>query len=105
MGIEDDFASHSEKLTRLENILDCFKASRALPALLGKVVDFGNHLNAGDARLGQADGFHVEALGRPNGLDAVRDPEGNDVRQLLFKTWFDKHPEEAEQLLIELSPV
>jgi len=78
-----------------------------LPSLLGLVLAFRNHLNGGknEKRLGQADGFHIEMLGRPGGLDVVKDSQGRDVRQLIFKTFFTEFPEKAERLLLELSPM
>jgi len=61
-------------------------------------------LNGGknEKRLGQADGFHIELLGRPGGLDAVKDPRGKDVRELIFKTFFERCPDQAKVLIAEL---
>jgi len=94
-------------IQQFEQMVQCFHSSKELPSLLSLVLAFGNYLNGGknQKRLGQADGFHIEALGRPGGLDVVRDPEGNDVRKLIFRTFFDKCPERAERLVEELAPL
>jgi hypothetical protein len=94
-------------LDRFEQMVHCFRTSQELPSLLGLVLAFGNYLNGGknEKRLGQADGFHIEMLGRPGGLDVVNDPQGRNVRQLIFKVFFTEFPEKAERLLLELSPM
>lgn len=75
--------------------------------LLSLLLAFGNYLNGGNARTGQADGFHVELVaGRfKSGFNDVKDPFGNDVRQLVFDTYFNKYPDNAARLLRELAPL
>jgi hypothetical protein len=87
-------------------MVQCFHNSKELPSLLAIVLAFGNHLNGGknEKRLGQADGFHIELLGRPGGLDVVNDPRGKNVRELIFKTFFEKCPDQAKALMVELKP-
>ena len=78
-----------ENLLKFEKMVKCFmkcfskeelKEERPseLPFLLSLVLAFGNYLNGGknEKRLGRADGFHVELLGRPGGLDLVNDAQG-----------------------------
>jgi len=92
---------------KVEAMIRCFSQAQELPTLLGLILAFGNYLNGGknQKRLGQADGFHLEALGRPGGLDVVNDPQGQNVRQLIFKVYFEKFPERASRLLEELAPL
>jgi len=96
-----------QNLDRFEQMVHCFTTSQELPSLLGLVLAFGNYLNGGknEKRLGQADGFHVEMLGRPGGLDVLNDSQGRNVRQLIFKVFFTEFQETAERLLLELSPM
>ncbi|CAE7944907.1 Fmn1, partial [Symbiodinium sp. KB8] len=84
-----------------------FLTSVEIPFLLSLVLAFGNYLNGGknEKRLGQADGFHVELLGRPGGLDVVNDAQGCNLRQLIFTVYCEKHQGRAEQLLRELAPM
>jgi len=96
-----------ENLDRFEQMVHSFRTSKELSSLLAVVLAFGNYLNGGknEKRLGQADGFHIEMLGRQGGLDVVNDTQGRNVRQLIFKTFFSQFPEKAERLLLELSPM
>lgn len=99
--------SLSLNLELFERMVQSFHTSQELPTLLGIVLAFGNYMNGGrnEKRLGQADGFHIEALGRPGGLDVVNDPQGRNIRQLIFKTYFSHYPDRAARLLQELAPL
>eukprot|EP00931_Biecheleriopsis_adriatica_P056178 TRINITY_DN33289_c0_g2_i1.p1 TRINITY_DN33289_c0_g2~~TRINITY_DN33289_c0_g2_i1.p1 ORF type:complete len:1469 (+),score=303.51 TRINITY_DN33289_c0_g2_i1:14-4420(+) len=105
--LPDRLQQLQSNLDRFEQMVRCFHDSQELPCLLGLVLAFGNYLNGGknEKRLGQADGFHIELLGRPGGLDVVNDPTGKNVRSLIFQVLFDKFPAKAELLLEELSPL
>jgi len=94
-------------LREFEAVVRCFRESRELAFLLGLVLAFGNTLNSGrnQQRLGQADGFHVEALGRPGGFDVVNDAHGKNIRQIIFETYFTKTPERAARFLGEFEPL
>jgi len=96
-----------QNLDAFERMVQCFHASEELPAVLGLVLAFGNYLNGGknQRRLGQADGFHIEALGRPGGLDVVNDSKGKNIRQMIFSSYFSKFPERAAKFVEELAPV
>jgi hypothetical protein len=96
-----------DNLDRFEQMVHCFRTSQELPTLLGLVLAFGNYLNGGknEKRLGQADGFHIEMLGRPGGLDVVNDPQGRNVRHFIFRVFFSEFPDKAANLLLELSPM
>jgi hypothetical protein len=99
---------HLQKgLQAFESMVRCFGESTELPFFLALILAFGNTLNGGknQHRLGQADGFPVDVLGRPGGLDVVNDGKGKNVRQLMFETYFSKTPERAERLLKELAPL
>jgi len=97
----------SQNLEAFELMVQCFHTSDELPTLLGMVLAFGNYLNGGknQRRLGQADGFHIEALGRPGGLDVVNDSKGKNIRQMIFESYFGNFPEKAAKLVEELAPV
>lgn len=97
----------NQNLEKFEQMVNCFHTSKELPTLLGLVLAFGNYLNGGknQRRLGQADGFHIEALGRPGGLDVVNDPKGKNIRQMIFSSYFSKFPEKATQFFIEMAPL
>ncbi|CAJ1401208.1 unnamed protein product, partial [Effrenium voratum] len=95
-----------ENLSRFERMLHSFLHSKEIPFLLSLILAFGNYLNGGknEKRLGRADGFHVELLGRPGGLDQVNDSQGRNVRQLIFDVYCTKYASQAEKLLEELGP-
>ena len=105
-NLPDRIDSLRDNLDRFEQMVHCFQTSQELPHLLSTVMAFGNFLNGGknEKRLGQADGFHIEALSRPGGLDAVKDTKGRDVRELIFRVFFED-PERAGRLLLELGPL
>lgn len=77
-----------ENLLKFEKMVHCFlkssDESSEVPFLLSLVLAFGNYLNGGknEKRLGRADGFHVELLGRPGGLDLVNDAQGRRLKGL-----------------------
>lgn len=105
------FPEEVEFLTRgfdlFERMVACFRDSQELPFLLSLVLAFGNCLNSGknQKRLGRADGFHIEALSRPGGLDVVNDPAGQNIRHLIFKEYFGCFPGRSAALLEELAPL
>jgi len=106
-SLPDRLSTLQENLQRFEKMVHCFLTSAEIPFLLSLVLAFGNYLNGGknEKRLGQADGFHVELLGRPGGLDVVNDGQGCNVRQLIFSHYVEHSPGRAEKLLTELAPM
>jgi len=106
-NLSERLAQLQENLQRFERMVRCFLTSTEIPFLLSLVLAFGNYLNGGknEKRLGRADGFHVELLGRPGGLDLVNDTQGRNVRQLIFETFCEKYPSHTERLFEELAPV
>jgi len=106
-SLPDRVDTLARSLDLFDQMVLCFRSSEGLPPLLGLVLAFGNFLNGGrnQKRLGQADGFHVEALGRPGGLDVVNDTRGRNIRQLIFNVYFSRFPNHATQLLAELEPL
>lgn len=106
-NLSERLAQLQENLQRFERMVRCFLTSTEIPVLLSLVLAFGNYLNGGknEKRLGRADGFHVELLGRPGGLDLVNDTQGRNVRQLIFETFCEKYPSHSERLFEELAPV
>jgi hypothetical protein len=106
-GVTDRIDTLKLNVDQFDAMVKCFLNSEKLPSLLGIVLAFGNYLNGGknEKRLGRADGFHIEALGRPGGLDVVNDPQGGNIRQLIFRVFFGRFPEEAHRLLEELAPL
>lgn len=104
-GLPEQLEIYETQVTKFAAMVQCFTQSTVLPKLLGLVLNFGNYLNGGNTRLGQADGFNIEILGRPGGLDSMNDPKGKNIRQLLFKVFFDNCFDQAELLLQELQPL
>lgn len=104
-GFPEQLEIYESQVAKFAAMVQCFAASTVLSKLLGLVLNFGNYLNGGNSRLGQADGFNIEILGRPGGLDSMNDPKGKNIRQLIFQTFFDRCPEQADLLLQELRPV
>lgn len=91
---------YAESLKRFKGVVECFKRSESLPALLGLVLAVGNYLNGGSER-GQADGFDLETLGK---LNAVKDAEGKDVRHLVLEIFFEKQRPIAQKFVQDLGP-
>merc|ERR1719210_960876 len=89
---------YETKLQLFENMVDAFRKSKTLPSFLSLVLAFGNYLNGGkknDGRLmGQANGFHIDMFGSGEGgeLDKLKDFQGKNLRQLLFKTYIEQDP-------------
>jgi hypothetical protein len=106
-GLPDRIGTLMQQVDKFDGMVRCFRNSEELPSLLACVLAFGNYLNGGknEKRLGRADGFHIEALGRPGGLDVVNDPQGGNIRQLIFRCFFGSFPEEGARLLEELAPL
>jgi len=90
-----------ENVEVFEKTVDCFRESDTLPLLLEVLLAIGNYLNGG-TRLGQADGFNVEALAI---FDSVRDQDGKDVRHLAFDVWLNRFSDQALQLARDLEPL
>lgn len=107
MTLSETRAMHEANVLKFAAMLDSFSSSSELPWILGLVLAFGNHLNGGknEKRLGQADGFHIEALGRPGGVDVVKDPQGRNVRHMIFKTFIEASPERAERFIDDMAPL
>lgn len=111
LGVVDSLSDRLELLedniTNFEDVLSSIRESKSLVKLLSLVLSFGNFLNGGNARLGQADGFHIEVLaGRYSaGLNSVKDPDGKEIRHLIFDTFMKRYPEEAAILFEELRPL
>jgi len=105
-NLPERLAQLQENLLRFERMVHSFLTSTEIPFLLSLVLAFGNYLNGGknEKRLGRADGFHVELLGRPGGLELVNDTQGRNVRQLIFETFCEKYPSHSERLFQELAP-
>lgn len=48
---------------------------------------------------------HIEALGRPGGLDVVNDSKGKNIRQMIFSSFFSEFPERAAKFCEEMAPL
>lgn len=99
-AFDEEHMVYTESVAQFECVVDGFMRSQSIAPMLGYVLAFGNFLNGG-TRLGQADGFNMDAL---NSLEAVKDQESKDVRHVIFDTFFQKHEDKAQQFIDDLAP-
>lgn len=92
---------YQEKVDKFNAIMDGVLNSKALPQFLELVLAFGNYLNGGNSRLGQADGFDLDMTPK---LETVKDASGIEIRSLIFQTFIEKFPEVAKEFLADMNP-
>eukprot|EP00928_Gymnodinium_smaydae_P029427 TRINITY_DN22168_c0_g1_i2.p1 TRINITY_DN22168_c0_g1~~TRINITY_DN22168_c0_g1_i2.p1 ORF type:complete len:1171 (-),score=263.01 TRINITY_DN22168_c0_g1_i2:185-3697(-) len=100
-SLPENLDLYEERVKLFESMVDAFRESKLMPSILGLVLAFGNYLNGGNSRLGQADGFNLDTLVE---LNSVKDARGKELRYLLFETLCQERTEEAQQLLSDLAP-
>ncbi|KAK2586047.1 hypothetical protein KPH14_012044 [Odynerus spinipes] len=61
---QDAISSVSNKLTNLRTICDYLNNSNSLKKVMAIILTLGNYMNGGNIMRGQADGFHLEILGK-----------------------------------------
>lgn len=103
-GYQERARVYKQALTDFHAVIECLLNSQSLPALLGLILAVGNFLNGGTNR-GRADGFSLDSIPK---LESVKDPNGKDVRDYIFRVFFlgkDSYKTVADLLIDELRPL
>jgi len=90
------------KIDAFNHMMDGILNSRAVPTFLCLVLEVGNYMNGGNSRLQQADGFDFELASK---IGIVKDPQGIDIRSLIFEVFIRELPGELEEFLNDINPL